>query len=112
MAHTLYRARQRAQGYSHFTIPRWFAYKGGWQNPAAADLCDKATKHLGDLVRYASTFNEPDIPQLLNWFVLPDNPGKSMNETLQENLGKVRKQLNAPDFASFFLGDGKQFAMA
>jgi len=37
--------------YSHFSIPRWFAYKGRWQNPAAADLyarfCEKATKHLG-----------------------------------------------------------------
>src|SRR4249920_460562 len=54
--------------YSHFTMPRWFAYKGGWQNPEAPDryarFCEKATRHLGDLVGYASTFNEPDVPQL------------------------------------------------
>ncbi len=60
--------------YSHFSMPRWFAYKGGWQNPAAPDLyarfCEKATRHLGDLVGYASTFNEPDVPQLLNWISL------------------------------------------
>ena len=24
--------------YSHFSMPRWFAYKGGWQNPSAPDL--------------------------------------------------------------------------
>jgi beta-glucosidase len=40
--------------YSHFSIPRWFAFKGGWQNSAAPGLyarfCEKATKHLGDLV--------------------------------------------------------------
>jgi beta-glucosidase len=98
--------------YSHFSMPRWFAVKGGWQNPDAGDLyarfCGKATKHLGDLVGYASTFNEPDIPQLLNWISLPGTPGTSVIEMLQGNLAKVRKQLNAPEYASFFLGDGRK----
>jgi beta-glucosidase len=100
--------------YSHFSLPRWFACKGGWQNPAAADLyarfCEKTTRHLGDLVDYASTFNEPDIPQLLNWINLP-MPGKaegSLTEMFQASLMKVRKHLNAPDFASFFVGDAKK----
>lgn len=98
--------------YSHFSLPRWFAYKGAWQNAAAADLyarfCEKATKHFGDLVDYASTFNEPDIPQLLNWINLPGKDGTSVVEMLQGSLPKVRKQLNAPEFASFFQGDGKK----
>jgi beta-glucosidase len=98
--------------YSHFSMPRWFAYKGGWQNPAAPDLyarfCEKATRHLGDLVGYASTFNEPDIPQLLGWLNLQGMPGGNINDMFQQVLTKVRKQLNAPDFASFFLGDGKK----
>jgi beta-glucosidase len=100
--------------YSHFSIPRWFANKGGWQHPAAADVyarfCEKATKHLGDLVGYASTFNEPDIPQLLSWFDLPvpGKPGTSMTDVFRASLAKVRKQLNAPEFASFFLGDDKK----
>jgi beta-glucosidase len=98
--------------YSHFSVPRWFAWKGGWQNPTAPDLyarfCEKTTRHLGDLVGYASTFNEPDIPQLLNWISLPGTQGTSLIETLQSNLGKVRKQLNAPEFAGFFLGDGRK----
>ena len=100
--------------YSHFSLPRWFAFKGGWQNPAAPDLfarfCEKATKHLGDLVGYASTFNEPDIPQLLNWFDLPvpGKPGTSLTDMFKENLARVRKQLNAPEFSGLFFGDGKK----
>lgn len=93
--------------YSHFSMPRWFAYKGGWQNPAAPDLyarfCEKATKHLGDLVGYASTFNEPDVPQLLNWISLAGM--SDLVEGLKGSLIKVRQQLNAPEFASFFIGD-------
>ncbi len=89
--------------YSHFSIPRWFAYKGGWQHPEAADryarFCEKATKRFGDLVDYASTFNEPDIPQLLNWIELPGMQGKSLIETLQGGLVTARRQLNAPEFA-------------
>ena len=98
--------------YSHFSVPRWFAFKGGWQNPWAPDLyarfCEKATRHLGDLVGYASTFNEPDVPQLLNWINLPGTQGKSLIEALQGGLGNVRRQLNAPEFANFFMGDSKK----
>lgn len=97
--------------YSHFSIPRWFAYKGGWQHPDAPDryarFCEKATKRLGDLVGYASTFNEPDVPQLLNWFDLPGPSGASLAETFRSALSKVRKQLNAPEFANMFVGDSK-----
>ena len=97
--------------YSHFTMPRWFAYKGGWQNPEAPDLyahfCEKATRHLGDLVGYASTFNEPDVPQLLNWINPAGAPG-SILEMMQGGLIRARKQLNAPEFGSFFLGDARK----
>ena len=96
--------------YSHFSMPRWFAYKGGWQNPAAPDLyarfCEKATRHLGDLVGYASTFNEPDVPQLLNWISLVGM--SNLVEGLKASLITVRQQLNAPEFASFFIGDQKR----
>jgi beta-glucosidase len=99
--------------YYHFSLPRWFAMKGGWQSANAADLyaryCEKATKHLGDLIGIASTMNEPDVPQLLSWFNLPGAPaGMSITDMMQGALGNVRKQLNATDFASFFLGDGKK----
>jgi beta-glucosidase len=96
--------------YSHFSTPRWFAFKGGWQNPAAPDLfaryCEKATRHLGDLVDYASTFNEPDIPQLIGWLNLPGLG--DVLQRFQENLQNTRKYFNAPAFSSFFIGDPKQ----
>jgi beta-glucosidase len=99
--------------YYHFSLPRWFAVKGGWQQEKAADqyarYCEKVTKHLGDLVGYASTMNEPDLPQLLNWINVPGAPaGMSITDMMQAALGNIRKQLNAPDFSDFFLGDAKK----
>jgi beta-glucosidase len=98
--------------YSHFSLPRWFAYRGGWTQPNAPDrfarFCERATKHLGELVDYASTLNEPDIPQLLNWINLPGPAGMSLTEMFQTNLTKVRKQLNALEYAGLFLGDSKK----
>jgi len=99
--------------YSHFSLPRWFAIKGAWEQEKAADLfaryCEKATRHLGDLVGYASTLNEPDIPQLLNWFDLPGAPaGMSISQMMQAGRDNIRKQINAPEFSSFFTGDPKK----
>jgi beta-glucosidase len=99
--------------YYHFSLPRWFAVKGGWQQEKAADLyaryCEKVTKHLGDLVGYASTMNEPDLPQLLNWINIPGAPaGMSITDMMQASMGNIRRQLNAPDFSDFFLGDAKK----
>jgi len=95
--------------YSHFSVPRWFACQGGWQNASAPDLyarfCEKATRHLGDLVDYASTFNEPDVPQLLSWINLPGFQGKSPIDMMQQALANVRQQLHASEFSDFFLGD-------
>jgi beta-glucosidase len=99
--------------YYHFSLPRWFAMKGGWENAQAADLyaryCEKVTRHLGDMVGMASTMNEPDIPQLLNWINLPGVPGgMSITQMMQQNLGKVRKEVNAPAFADLFLSDAEK----
>ena len=99
--------------YYHFSLPRWFAIKGGWENEKAADtyarFCERATKHLGDVVDFASTMNEPDIPQLLNWFNLPGAPaGASIADMMNMALANVRQELNAPQFSNLFLGDPKK----
>ena len=98
--------------YSHFSLPRWFAWKGGWQNATAPDLfarfCERATKHLGDLVDYASTLNEPDIPQLFAWLYLPTPSGKPLNEEILDAWPRIRQQLNAPEFANFFWGEPRK----
>ena len=65
--------------YNHFTCPRWFAARGGWEVAANAELfaryCERATAHLGDLIGAACTLNEANLGMLLQnmgWF-LPDN---------------------------------------
>jgi beta-glucosidase len=51
--------------FHHFTSPRWIAAKGGWANPVTAErfarYCDRAARHLGDLIGMACTINEPNI---------------------------------------------------
>ena len=99
--------------YSHFSLPRWFALKGGWEQENAPDLfaryCEKATRHLGDMVGYASTLNEPDLPQLLRWFTIPGLPsGVSVSRAMQYTRGKVRRQIHAPAFSNLYMGDPKK----
>jgi beta-glucosidase len=96
--------------YSHFTVPRWFAFQGAWENPESSDLfaryCDKSTAHLGDLIAFAATFNEPDIPLLFKWIILPGMPPESdLATTMAAQKAGLRQQLNAPQFSSFLIGD-------
>jgi len=57
--------------YNHYTTPRWFAAGGGFTTsdgiaPFVA-YCDLVTRHMGDLMTAAATFNEPNINALLSW---------------------------------------------
>ena len=49
----------------HFTLPRWFAARGGWAARDAVErferYCERAAAALGDLTPYACTINEPQI---------------------------------------------------
>ncbi len=96
--------------YWHFTAPRWFAARGGWETDAAGDLfvryCERATKHLGDLIGLASTFNEPNIALLVRRFLasMPQNPLQGvapMNQAAARAVGSDR-------FSSFMFGDAKR----
>lgn len=55
--------------YCHFTTPRWFAGAGGWTGNDAvarfARYAERATAHLGDLVPWAATLNEPNVITML-----------------------------------------------
>jgi beta-glucosidase len=61
--------------FNHFTAPHWFAAKGGWLHPDApaafARHCDRVMEAMGDLIAYAVTLNEPNLPHLLVWIGLP-----------------------------------------
>lgn len=59
----------------HFTTPRWFAARGGWTDDGAPALfaryCERAIRHLGDGIRYCTTFNEPNGGPLLQTVLPP-----------------------------------------
>ena len=99
--------------YSHFTLPRWFAFQGAWESADSPDLfaryCEKATAHLGDLISYAATFNEPDLLYLFRWIAAPGaSPDSSLAEKLVSDKSKLRQQLNTPLFSGFLIGDAQK----
>jgi beta-glucosidase len=55
--------------FHHFTSPRWLLAAGGWEDSRTPELfaryCDRAMRHLGDLIGVACTLNEPNLPWLL-----------------------------------------------
>lgn len=61
--------------FNHFTTPRWFAARGGWENPESVDrfarFCEFAVKGVGEFAGLASTMNEPDAGPILKWIGLP-----------------------------------------
>jgi len=69
----------------HFTTPRWFAAAGGWTNDRSPALfaryCDRAIRHLGQGIRYVTTFNEPNNALLLQ-SVLPAPFWQALRTTL------------------------------
>lgn len=52
--------------FHHFTAPLWFTRDGGWEDAKSVDrfarYCERAGDALGDLIAYACTINEANIP--------------------------------------------------
>ncbi|WP_251452675.1 family 1 glycosylhydrolase [Microbacterium sp. Marseille-Q6648] len=73
--------------FNHFTSPHWFAAKGAWLNDAAPELfaryCGAVMDRVGDRIRLAVTFNEPDLPEMLTWAHLPEFVVELERRTLQ-----------------------------
>ncbi|PTR11403.1 MULTISPECIES: family 1 glycosylhydrolase [unclassified Novosphingobium] len=84
--------------FSHFTAPRWFSAQGGWANPESAALfarfADKATRHFGDRIHAAITFNEPNILLLLQNANVPPELWAIQKLTLET----AAKRLGVPRF--------------
>jgi beta-glucosidase len=51
--------------FHHFTTPGWLARRGGWEAADAPErfgrFCQRAVAHLGDLIGWGCTINEPNI---------------------------------------------------
>jgi len=59
--------------FHHFTTPKWLAARGGWEAPDAperfARYVGRAARHLGDLIGWACTINEPNVVAVLGYTV-------------------------------------------
>ncbi len=57
--------------FHHFTNPRWFAARGGWEAKDAperfARFVERAAAHLGNDVAMACTINEPNVVAVLGY---------------------------------------------
>ncbi len=80
----------------HFTNPKWFAEKGGWENesniPLWVDYCQKVERTFGDYVDYWNTFNEPNVYASFGWvtgFFPPFRKHPVKAAVVVRNMGKA-----------------------
>jgi beta-glucosidase len=84
--------------FHHFTSPRWIAAAGGWEDARTAErfarYCERAMRHLGDLVPLACTLNEPNLGVFLHEVVGIPHPGAGSGwATAAAALGTVPRRL-------------------
>jgi beta-glucosidase len=76
----------------HFTLPRWFAVRGGWLAPDALDsfdrYCRRVMTELGDLMPFVCTINEPQMIALHGYLEGYHPPGLT-NAVLWKRVGRV-----------------------
>jgi beta-glucosidase len=94
--------------FNHFVTPAWFAARGGWETEGAARLfaryCDKVARHLGELIDYATTFNEPNLPRLL--FGIPGPlSGMADNPNMRAMLARAGQLAGTGKWSSWIFGD-------
>ncbi len=86
--------------FNHFTVPRWFAARGGFEVADGADLfarfAEVATARLGDLISYASTFNEANIQRLVGQF----RRGPKAQMAIDTMLGECARDCGSDRFSS------------
>jgi beta-glucosidase len=77
----------------HFTSPRWFAERGGWERaehvPLFGRYCERVMRELGGSVPYVCTINEPNIVATMGYLVGVFPPGRRDREArlrVNENL--------------------------
>lgn len=93
--------------YNHFTVPLWFAMRGGFEVADGADLfarfCARATERLGSLIGMASTFNEANIVLLRK--VLPRFASDAAAANARAMIAAAAQRTSSPGFSSMLFGD-------
>lgn len=93
--------------YSHFTVPRWFAMRGGWEAADSPDLfarfCETATRALGDRIGMASPFNEANIHLLAKLWRSAATPEYRARRSAM--IAAAARATNSPSFSSILFAD-------
>ena len=93
--------------FNHFTVPMWFAMRGGFEVADGADLfarfCGRATETLGPLIGMASTFNEANIVLLRK--VLPRFASDAAAANARAMIAAAAARTGSPRFSSMLFGD-------
>ena len=97
--------------FMHFTTPRWFAARGGFEADGAPDLfarfADRAARHFGSLPAYATTFNEINIQQLIRVLI----PSYDRARPLIDNMFALSAKACGSDiFRSWAFADADKIA--
>ncbi len=91
--------------YNHFTVPRWFAARGGFEVADGADLfarfAERATARLGDRIAAASTFNEANIQRLVAVLM----GGQRRREAVDAMLEACARASGSDRFSSLLFAD-------
>jgi beta-glucosidase len=70
--------------FHHFSSPRWFADRGGWTAPNAADtfarFCERAARELAPILGRVCTINEPSVVAIMGYLMGMFPPGISDEE--------------------------------
>lgn len=90
--------------YNHFTVPRWYAARGGFEAGDGAELfarfAAKVTAALGDLIPYAATFNEANIALLVR--IMRRGRG---SDTIAAMLAAAARASGSDQFSSVLFSD-------
>jgi beta-glucosidase len=93
--------------YNHFTVPRWFAMRGGWEESDSADLfarfCERVTRSLGDQIGMASAFNEANIHLLVKLLRKSATPEYVARRSAM--IAAAVRATNSPRFSSILFAD-------
>lgn len=94
----------------HFTLPRWFAARGGWLADDALDVfgryVEKIAQRVGDLIPYACTVNEPQIVALQGYWRGHFPPGRQNIEEAQ-HVNSILAQAHRTATAALRSGHGR-----
>jgi beta-glucosidase len=97
--------------FHHFTSPRWFTADGGWQERANIDrflrYCERAARHLGDLIDTAYTINEANLMATLVASHVMPRAGYGVRLPFVADAAR-RCDTTVDRFGAFLLGDPRR----